>query len=53
MVKVTGKWFSFANYGTAMGVVSLSYLFGDAAARSERIGDHRAGGGHAVEVLQA
>ena len=33
MVKVTGKWFSFGTYGTAMGVVSLSYLFGDAAAR--------------------
>jgi OPA family glycerol-3-phosphate transporter-like MFS transporter len=33
MVKVTGRWFSFASYGTAMGVVSLSYLFGDAAAR--------------------
>ena len=33
MVKVTGKWFSFGTYGTAMGIVSLSYLFGDAAAR--------------------
>jgi sugar phosphate permease len=33
MVKVTGKWFSFSSYGTAMGVISLSYLFGDAAAR--------------------
>jgi OPA family glycerol-3-phosphate transporter-like MFS transporter len=33
MVKVTGRWFSYASYGTAMGVVSLSYLFGDAAAR--------------------
>ncbi|MGD9720514.1 MAG: MFS transporter [Pirellulales bacterium] len=33
MVKVTGRWFSFASYGTAMGVVSLSYLFGDGAAR--------------------
>ena len=33
MVKITGKWFSFSSYGTAMGVVSLSYLFGDAAAR--------------------
>ncbi len=33
MVKITGKWFSFTSYGTAMGVVSLSYLFGDAAAR--------------------
>jgi OPA family glycerol-3-phosphate transporter-like MFS transporter len=33
MVKVTGRWFDFGSYGTAMGVVSLSYLFGDAAAR--------------------
>jgi OPA family glycerol-3-phosphate transporter-like MFS transporter len=33
MVKITGKWFSFSSYGTAMGVISLSYLFGDAAAR--------------------
>ena len=33
MVKVTGRWFSFGTYGTAMGIVSLSYLFGDAAAR--------------------
>jgi len=34
MVKVTGRWFSYSAYGTAMGVVSLSYLFGDAAARA-------------------
>ncbi len=33
MVKITGKWFSFSSYGAAMGVISLSYLFGDAAAR--------------------
>ncbi len=33
MVKITGKWFAFSSYGTAMGVISLSYLFGDAAAR--------------------
>ncbi len=33
MVKLTSKWFSFSAYGTAMGVISLSYLFGDAAAR--------------------
>jgi sugar phosphate permease len=33
MVKIAGKWFSYSAYGTAMGVVSLSYLFGDAAAR--------------------
>jgi OPA family glycerol-3-phosphate transporter-like MFS transporter len=33
IVKITGRWFSYSAYGTAMGVVSLSYLFGDAAAR--------------------
>jgi OPA family glycerol-3-phosphate transporter-like MFS transporter len=33
MVKITSKWFSFATYGTAMGIISLSYLFGDAASR--------------------
>lgn len=33
MVKITGKWFSYSSYGTAMGVISLSFLFGDAAAR--------------------
>jgi len=33
MVKITSRWFSHSTYGTAMGVISLSYLFGDAAAR--------------------
>jgi len=33
MVKVTSRWFSFSSYGMAMGVISLSYLFGDAASR--------------------
>jgi OPA family glycerol-3-phosphate transporter-like MFS transporter len=33
MVKVTSRWFSFSQYGTVMGIISLSYLFGDAAAR--------------------
>ena len=33
MVKVTSKWFSYRRYGTAMGLVSLSYLFGDALSR--------------------
>ncbi|MBO0722936.1 MAG: MFS transporter [Blastocatellia bacterium] len=32
-VKLTARWFSFSSYGTAMGIISLSYLFGDAAAR--------------------
>jgi OPA family glycerol-3-phosphate transporter-like MFS transporter len=34
MVKVTSKWFSYRSYGTAMGLVSLSFLFGDALCRS-------------------
>jgi sugar phosphate permease len=33
LVKVTSKWFSYSAYGTAMGIISLSYLFGDAASR--------------------
>lgn len=33
MVKITSRWFSYSAYGTAMGFISLSYLFGDAASR--------------------
>lgn len=33
LVKVTSRWFSYSVYGTVMGILSLSYLFGDAAAR--------------------
>jgi OPA family glycerol-3-phosphate transporter-like MFS transporter len=33
MVKITSHWFSASTYATAMAVVSLSYLFGDAVAR--------------------
>jgi OPA family glycerol-3-phosphate transporter-like MFS transporter len=33
MVKITSKWFSYRRYGTAMGLISLSYLFGDALSR--------------------
>ncbi len=33
VVKITSRWFSFSSYGTAMGLISLSYLFGDAASR--------------------
>jgi sugar phosphate permease len=32
-VKLTSRWFSFSSYGAAMGVISLSFLFGDAVAR--------------------
>lgn len=29
MVKITSKWFSYSAYGAVMGIVSLSFLFGD------------------------
>jgi sugar phosphate permease len=34
MVTLTSKWFSYSQYGTAMGIISLSYLLGDAGARA-------------------
>jgi sugar phosphate permease len=33
MVKITSRWFPHSRYGTVMGIISLSFLFGDAAAR--------------------
>ena len=33
LIKVSSRWFSYSIYGTVMAVLSLSYLFGDAAAR--------------------
>jgi len=33
MVKICSRWFSSTTYGTVMAIISLSYLFGDAAAR--------------------
>ncbi len=33
MVKITSRWFSYSAYGTVMGIISLSFLFGDAASR--------------------
>ena len=34
MIKITSRWFSFSSYGTVMGIISLSFLFGDALART-------------------
>jgi OPA family glycerol-3-phosphate transporter-like MFS transporter len=34
MVKVSSRWFSYDTYGTVMGIISLSFLFGDAASRT-------------------
>jgi OPA family glycerol-3-phosphate transporter-like MFS transporter len=33
MVKISSRWFSHTSYGRVMGILSLSYLFGDALAR--------------------
>jgi sugar phosphate permease len=33
-VRIAGSWFPAASYGGALGALSLSYLFGDAAARA-------------------
>ncbi|HEY9126736.1 MAG TPA: MFS transporter, partial [Acidobacteriaceae bacterium] len=33
LVKVSSRWYSYSIYGTVMAVISLSYLFGDAASR--------------------
>ena len=33
LVKITSNWFSYKRYGRIMGIMSLSYLFGDALAR--------------------
>jgi OPA family glycerol-3-phosphate transporter-like MFS transporter len=33
LVKVASRWFDFSSYGIVMGVLSVSYLIGDAAAR--------------------
>ena len=37
MVKVTSRWFSYTTYGGVMGVLSLSYLFGDAVSRGHYV----------------
>lgn len=34
IVKVSSRWFSYRTYGTVMGILSLSFLFGDAASRA-------------------
>ena len=33
LVKVSSRWFSYSAYGTVLGILSLSFLIGDAAAR--------------------
>lgn len=33
LIKVSSKWFNFSSYGTVIGILSVSYLVGDAVAR--------------------
>lgn len=33
LIKVSSKWFNYTSYGTIVGILSLSYLVGDALAR--------------------
>jgi sugar phosphate permease len=33
LVKVSSKWFNYSSYGTVLGILSLSYLVGDAVSR--------------------
>jgi len=33
LIKVSSKWFDFSSHGTIVGILSVSYLIGDAAAR--------------------
>src|SRR5581483_12403782 len=33
LIKVSSKWFDYSSYGTVLGVLSLSYLIGDAVSR--------------------
>jgi OPA family glycerol-3-phosphate transporter-like MFS transporter len=34
LVKVTSRWFNYSSYGTVMGILSISFLVGDAIARN-------------------
>jgi len=33
LIKLSSKWFDYSSYGTIVGILSISYLVGDAAAR--------------------
>jgi OPA family glycerol-3-phosphate transporter-like MFS transporter len=35
LVKVSSKWFNYSSYGSIIGILSISYLIGDAAARQQ------------------
>ncbi len=45
LLKVSSKWFDYSSYGTIVGILSISYLIGDAVARQwmGRLIEHGAG----------
>ena len=42
LVKVSSKWFDYSSYGLVLGILSVSYLIGDAVARAANGGVDRA-----------
>ncbi len=54
LVKVSSKWFDYSSYGTIMGVLSVSFLVGDAAARQSMAALLRYGvGWHGLFIFAA
>jgi sugar phosphate permease len=45
LIKISSKWFDYSSYGTIVGILSISYLVGDAVARAAMgvLIDHGAG----------
>ncbi len=45
LIKVSSKWFNYSSYGSIAGILSISYLVGDAAARDQmgRLLEHHYG----------
>ena len=35
LIKVSSKWFDYSSYGSIIGILSISYLVGDALARQQ------------------
>ncbi len=52
LIKVSSKWFNYSAYGSIVGILSISYLVGDAAARDQmgRLIEHHYGW-HALFVF--
>ena len=38
LIKVSSRWFNFSSYGSVLGILSISYLVGDALAYANKMG---------------